>query len=425
MKTINRRAVLRGMGGIALGLPWLEANGQFNIKRGENVRLAFLSMPNGVDPDNWDPIGSGTSLSKLSKSLAPLEKLKSKINVHTNLRHAAQSGHNQGLANFLSGVEVKKGSGDFGCAITADQLAAKFIGKDTSLPSLELSLAGPRGGVTNSGYRRALGAYISWASPTVPVPREIIPANAFNRLFKGAQKTYSTPDETKSILDYIKDDTARMKRFLGREDTHRIDQYFHSVRALELRLKKVANDDYTMPRDAKAPQKGVPKDFDTHAKLMSDIIVLAFQTNRTKVASLMYGIGTSQVVFRNLGVNTGHHSTSHYGSDKTKKANIEKISRYHVSLYSYMLQKMDSVKEGDKTLLDNSLVLFGSGMITGNTHNARRKPIIVAGSAGGKVKTGLHHVYKKNAKMTNLLLGMLKTVGCPINKFGNSDAVYI
>lgn len=429
MNKISRRTVLRGAGGIALGLPWLEAMGAGRLL-GSNVRLGFLFMPNGVNPEDWDPKGSGSSYT-LSPSLAPLEKIKSEVNVHTNLWHPGArggDGHYAKTANFLSGLTVKKTTSDLECGTSADQVAAQHIGQDTYLPSIELATQKTRNGIdTNVGFTTVYGGHISWSSPTVPVPKEIIPAQAFTRLFKGAKKSASTPAETKSILDYIKEDTARMRRYLGREDMYRIEQYFSSVRSLERRIQKVAQDSYRMPRDAKKPQPGIPKNYDEHVNLMLDIIVLAFQTNRTKVATFMFNNSVSGQKFDFVnGVNGGHHEISHHRDDAGKKKMLGLIAKYHVEQYAKMLVKMKAIKEGDKTLLDNSLILFGSGLKDPNRHSHDNLPILVGGKGGGKVKTGLHqsHGGDKN-RLNNLLLGMLQTAGCPLKKFNDSNGSII
>ena len=288
-------------------------------------------------------------------------------------------------------------------------------------------MAPPKTGKVDEGYLWALGAYISWYNETTPVPREIVPANAYARLFKGAKKSVSTASESKSILDFVKDDTLRLKRSLGREDLHLVDQYFTNVRFLERRLQKLARENMTLPRNAKKPPKGIPADFQTHADLMLDIMVLAIQTNRTKVVSFMFGRANSGFRFDFLkGVGRDmHHSYSHHNNDPNRINCLEAITRYHVSLYSKMLQKMDAIKEGDKTLLDNSLILFGSGLWEGNGHTYKQKPLLVAGKGGGSVKTGLHHVHDQGTPMNNLLLGMMKTAGCPLKRFGDSNGVII
>jgi hypothetical protein len=258
------------------------------------------------------------------------------------------------------------------------------------------------------------------------VPKEIDPAQAYARLFKGAKKSSNTNDETKSLLDYIKEDTARLQRQLGSEDRNRLNQYFYSVRSLEKRIQKSKNDSYRMPSDAKKPPKDIPKgDYNKRVSLMLDIIVLAFQTNRTKIATFMFGNAVSGQRYDFFqGCSGSHHENSHCGSDAGKLANVEKITRYHTTMYSNMLQKMQSIKEGNKTLLDNSLILFGSGLRNGNKHSHKDLPIIVAGKGGGSVKTGVHQNHK-SAKMNNLLLGMLKTAGCQLKSFEDSDGTII
>jgi hypothetical protein len=424
MEKISRRTVLRGLGGLSMGLPWLEAMGQSRFNN-ENIRLGFIQFPSGVAEHFWTPEGEGSAM-KLSKSLAPLAPIVHKVNVHTGLAHNTVCNHVPGIANFLSGVAVKKGD-KFGAAKSADQVAADYLGKDTYLPSLELSMKPPRPGKIDEGYLWALGAYISWYNETTPVPRELVPENAYARLFKGTQKSVSTKDESKSILDFVKDDTIRLKRSIGREDLDLVDQYFTNVRYLEKRMEKLARENMAMPRTAKTPPKGIPNDFQTHAELMIDIMVLAMQTNRTKVVSFMFGIANSSQRFdfvKDVG-NEMHHSYSHHNNNPEKIKCLEAITRYHVSLYSAMLQKMDEIKEGDKTLLDNSLILMGSGLWEGDRHSWKQKPLIVAGKGGGSVKTGLHQIHNQGTPMNNLLLGMLKTAGCPVNKFGDSNNAII
>ena len=426
MKKISRRTVLRGIGGVTLGLPWLEAMGQSRFSN-KNVRLCYLVFPNGVHVDYWTPKGSGSNY-ELSKSLAPLEPVKGLVNVHTGLAHRKHSVHAPGYANFLSGVEVKKGMGAYGVGTSCDQIAAQDIGKDSYLPSIELSIEKPKHkGLSPAGYNRAMGAYISWANTTTPVPRERVPNNAFDRLFKGIKRSSaSTPGVTKSILDFVKEDAKDMKYSLGREDNQRIEQYFTSVRALERRIQNKSKDSFTLPKNAVNPPSGIPNDWESHVELMMDIIILAFQTNRTKIASLMLNNSGSFMRFDFLdGVNGAHHELSHHKKNAQKMKGYEIITRYHVSLFAKMLQKMHAIKEGDKSLLENSLVLFGSPLWDGDRHTFKQKPLLVAGNGGGSVKTGKHLVHSTGTPMNNLLLGMMKTAGCQIDKFNDSRAALI
>ncbi|MCM8537048.1 MAG: DUF1552 domain-containing protein [Lentisphaeraceae bacterium] len=427
MNKIDRRTVLRGAAGVALGLPWLEAMGS-SILNG-NTRLAFLFMPNGVNESQWDPKGKGSNYS-LPYSLEPLNALKDDFNLHSNLYHpGAQTGdgHYSKTANFLSGKHVKKSTSDLFCGVSADQVAAKYIGQNSYLPSIELGVKKTNIFVdTNVGFTTAYGGHISWTSETVPAPKEIIPSQAFQRLFKGAKQKTSTAEETKSILDYIKEDTIRMKKYLGREDSYRIEQYFSSVRSLERRIQRAAKDSYQLPRDAVNPKKGIPENYGEHVDLMLDIMVLAFQTNRTKIATFMFGNSVSPQKFDFLnGVEGGHHELSHTAGDKKKEHMIGTITRYHIERYARFLAKMKAVKEGNKTLLDNSLVLMGSGLKNANAHRAINLPLIVAGKGGGKVKTGEHKVHRPKSKMNNLLLGMMQTAGCPLKTFNDSDGSII
>ena len=428
MKTMDRRTVLRGAGGIALGLPWLEAMGDMNLLYNNNVRLAYLFMPNGIEPSAWKKSGSGTGMN-LSGSLASLDPVKTEINFHEGLTHRSAGGdaHVSKTANFLSGIRAIRSRSALTCGVSCDQVAAETIGKDSYLPSVELGIdrSDLRKGSNNQGFSLAYGAHISWSSPTTPLPVERIPSEFYKRLFKGSAKQVSTPEETVSVLDRIKDDTRLLMNKIGREDHYRMQQYFYSIRSLERRLAKVNRLSFGIPRDTKKPDPGIPRNFDEHVNLMLDLLILAFQTNRTRIGTFMFALGGSRKRFNQLGISGGnHHDVSHYGKDISKKKSFEKIVRHHVSLYSRMLQKMQTIKEGDKTLLDNSLVLFGSGIRDGNRHDTRNLPIIVAGKGGGNVRTG--QIYNHNNKpMCNLLLGTLKTAGSRIDKFNDSDGSII
>ncbi|MCM8526515.1 MAG: DUF1552 domain-containing protein, partial [Lentisphaeraceae bacterium] len=394
-----------------------------------NVRLAYLFMPNGIEPTSWNVSGQGKSM-KLSRTLESLEPVKTEINFHDGLTHVMAGGdaHVSKTANFLSGSPVKRSKANLECGKSCDQVAAETIGKDLYLPSVELGIdrSNLRKGVNNQGYSLAYGAHIAWSTPTTPLPKEIIPREFYKRLFKGSVKQISTPEETVSVLDRIKEDTRILMSKIGKEDRYRMNEYFYSIRSLERRLDKINRLSTAKPRGVKTPQSGIPRDFETHVNLMLDLIILAFQTNRTKVATFMFANGGSRKRFDFLdGVKGGnHHDISHYHNDKNKRESFEKIVRFHVSLYSKMLQKMSSIQEGDKTLLDNSLVLFGSGIRDGNRHDTNRLPIIVAGKGGGSVRTGQSHTYK-NKPLCNLLLGTLKTAGCRISQFGDSDKAEI
>ncbi|MCM8530571.1 MAG: DUF1552 domain-containing protein [Lentisphaeraceae bacterium] len=424
MKQLNRRTVLRGIGGITLGLPWLEAMAQSSYSP-KNIRLAYIFFPNGVIENHWTP--DKGKLDQLPKTLTSLEPVKDMVNVHTGLTHNTFCGHIPGTANFLSGAVVKKGLGELKVGKSTDQVAADHLGQYTAFPSLELSLQGVNSpGLDNHGYNKTMGGYISWSDEKTPVPREGIPLNAYNRLFKGAKKSTTTPAETKSMLDYIKEDTSAMKRSLGREDNYRIDQYFASVRALEKRIQKATQTTLKMPRTAQRPDAGLTGDIRKDAAMMIDIIVLALQTNRTKVASLMLGKALGNgTKYGFLGVPGGPHETSHHNNNPKKMKDVETITSFQVSLYSQLLQKMHAVKEGNETLLDNSLVLFGSDLWCANRHSTFQKPIIVAGKGGGSVKTGTHKVHNSGTPLNNLYLGMMKTAGCPVKKFGDSKTAII
>ena len=422
MKKLNRRTVLLGAGGISLGMPWLEAMEQKNDK---NTRLCFIHMPNGVIPEYWTPKNSKNGLI-LSKTLSPLEPVKSSISVYGGLKHSHNNGHHPGTATFLSGAKVNKS--ELKAAESADQVAARHIGQDSYLPSLELAIRPPlTTGKANDGFNKSLGGYISWKDANTPIPRELIPAHAFTRLF--SNRNLNTPlfHHKRSILDYIKSDANSLKASIGKEDLNRVDEYLNSLRELERRIQRLDIETNELPENVKAPAPGIPNNFQTHVELMLDIIVLAFRTNRTKVASFMFGRGASPLNFDFLeGVTGGsHHQNSHHNNNQEKINNVEIITRYHITLFTQFLLKLNSIIEGDKSLLDKSLILFGSGLWDGNKHTAKQKPLIVAGRGDSNVQTGLLKTYPEETPFNNLLLGMIKTANCPVEKFGDSSEATI
>ena len=410
MKTLNRRTVLRGAGGIALGLPFLEAMAVGSLSSNP-IRLAYLYMPNGVGPDSaWNPkkVGKDFDLGSAVKTLEPVKHL---VNIHTGLDQTPIGTHMTTTAGLLSAKRPKKPS-VAEAYITIDQIAANQIGQDSYLSSLELSIDAATTNVTSAGLNTTHGSYISWSSPTTPVPREVDPNSAFRRLFKDKSRgsALSGTDISKSVLDYIKDDANSLKRVLGREDNRKIDEYFYSIRQIERRLNKMSKSK-ELPAGAKAPAKDIP-DVREKIKAMTEIMVLAFQTDRTKVASLMFANDSSQKRYTFLpGVNLNHHAISHY---KGKKGYVEmqiEITKFFVGCYASMIKRMSEIREGNGTLLDNSLVLFTSNMKEGYNHTPKDMPAIVAGRGGGSVDTGYHHKHNDKA-FASLLMGMAKTAGC-------------
>jgi hypothetical protein len=462
--TLSRRTMLKGLG-VMMGLPLLEAMETRAAHAGQNaatakgpngqngrsangkypVRLAVLYMPNGVNPHAWMPDGIGSDF-KLSEILAPLEKVKSEILVFTELMNSGSitgDGHYYKVAPFLTGTTITKTTGhDLRCgAVSLDQIIAQRIGNMTPLPSLELSIEPPTTYVDrNVGLTSLYGSHISWSSPTTPVTREINPQMAFDRLFRskaGRHGGASVRDQ--SVLDAVMDDAKRLQGKVGQADRRKLDEYFESVRSVERRIafdairRKAEVLDDPMAR-AEVEKLGgritsyyaVPEgkrsiDHTEQVRLMFDIMVLAFWTDSTRVATFMFGNEVSGRNFSFLpGVGGGHHQISHHENDKAKLEEYKRIGIWHMEQYAYMLDRMRSIREGDGTLLDNAIVQIGSGMKDGNAHSPYNLPIVLGGRGGKTLATGRHLIYEKKTPLCNLYVGVLNRMGVPTKQFGDS-----
>lgn len=452
---ISRRTVLRGLG-VAMGLPFLEslqgrALAAPAAKQAKApVRTAVLYMPNGVNPHAWAPTGTGADF-QLSEILAPLANVKQEILVLGELmnKHSeVGDGHYVKVAPFLTGSLVTKTTGNdlrVG-GVSMDQLIAQRIGNLTPLPSLELSIEPVTMGVdTNVGFTRIYGSHVSWSSPTTPVTREINPQLAFDRLFRpnnGPGKAASAEDQ--SILDVVAEDAKKLQATVGKADRLKLEEYFESVRSVEKRIAFDAarrkgehlGDDLARQEIEKLgaritdyykdPTRLSERKIDhtEQVRLMLDIMVLGFWTDTTRVATFMFGNEVSGKNFSFLpGVRGGHHELSHHENDAAKLEEYKRIGIWHLQQYAYMLERMKSIREGDGTLLDNSMVLFGSGIKDGNAHSWRNLPIVLAGKGGGTLATGRHLVYEKGTPMCNLYRAMLERVGVRLEQFGDSNGV--
>jgi hypothetical protein len=447
---ISRRTMLKGMGAI-LSLPWLEAMKPFgafasNGSRAYPVRLAVLYMPNGVNPHAWMPKGTGPDF-ELSPILEPLQNVKDKILVLTQLMNAATDtgdGHYVKTAAFLTGTTITRTTGsDLRCgAVSMDQVAAQHIGNLTPLPSLELGIEPVTTGVdTNVGYTRLYGAHIAWNTPTTPVAKEINPQLAFDRLFRTENETGSTSAPDSSVVDLVMEDAKRLKSRVGKADQAKVDEYLEAVRAVERRIefdakRKTAEysvdplvrreidklgarikDYYSDPKQA-SERSG---DHTEHIRLMLDIMVLAFWSDSTRISTFMFGNAVSNKNFSFLeGVKGAHHEMSHHENKPEKLEQYKLINTWHLAQTAYMLEKMESIREAERTLLDNSMVLFGAGMRDGNAHDPHNLPLVLAGRGGGTIASGRHLVYSKNTPLCNLYQSMLARMGAPVERFSDS-----
>jgi len=449
--SISRRAMLKGVGA-TLALPLLESLRPLRAFAGpagkHPVRMAVLYMANGVRPDAWTPAGVGREF-QLSPILAPLAPHKDDLLVLTELWNAASDtgdGHYVKTGGFLTGTTITRTTGAnlSSNGVSMDQLCARRIGNLTPLPSLELGIDPPATGVdANVGYTQLYGAHVSWSTPQTPLTKEINPKLAFDRLFRpkvapGDRAAAAARD--KSVLDLVLQDAKALERKLGGADREKLGEYLESVRSVERRIEwdarrqqstvmsdplaRTAIDELGRRVDAYSDPARVSErqgDHTEHVRLMLDLMTLAFWTDATRVSTFMFGNAVSSRSFAFLGQGFGgHHQTSHHENKPDKLAQYERINVWHLEHYAYFLGKLKSIREGEGTLLDNSMILFGAGMRDGNAHNPRNLPIVLAGRAGGTLATGQHLAFEKNTPLANLYRSMLTRMGTPVDRFADS-----
>lgn len=437
MLPISRRTLLRGLG-VSLALPILEAMGPRSLFAAEApmapVRMAFLYVPNGMNMENWTPAAEGPNYS-LAKTMEPLADLRSQFNVLSGLtqQKAFANGdgggdHARALATFLTGTQARKTDGaDIRAGVSVDQLAAIELGKHTRFPSLEIGCdPAAISGNCDSGYSCAYSSNISWKSESQPVPKEVNPKLVFERLFSNGRAGESAAARARrekysqSVLDFVSEDAKRLTDKLGGADRRKMDEYLTAVREIEQRIAK-SHRVGDQPEVAAKKPSGVPSDYADHIKLLGDLMVLAFQTDTTRVATFVFANEGSNRSYPFIGVPDGHHDLSHHESKEEKLAKIQKINQFHTEQLGYVLRRMTEVREGERSLLDNSMVIFGSGIGDGNRHNHDDLPILMAGRAGGSIQTGRHIRYESGTPMTNLYLTMLDRVGAKVESLGDSN----
>ncbi|WP_435008135.1 DUF1552 domain-containing protein [Tundrisphaera lichenicola] len=437
MKPISRRTVLRGLG-TAVALPWLEA--MTPVVRGASAaasprRMAFLYVPNGVNMPDWTPAAPG-ALGAMPEILQPLDPFKDDLLVLTGLTQDGGRSHGDGpgdharsMASFLTGVHPRKTSGlGIQAGVSVDQFAAQRIGGATRLPSIELGIdRGAQSGDCDSGYSCAYSSNISWRSASTPMAKEVNPKAAFERLF-GDQLSHESAEARarrekyrKSVLDFVAEDARRLQGKLGQADRQKVDEYLTSVRELEGRMNRV---DQAVEIDLKGVPRpaGVPEDNREHIRLMFDVLALAFQADSTRIATFAFANEASGKSYKFIGVPEGHHDLSHHGKDPEKLAKIKKINTYHIEQFAYFLEKLRSIREGEGTVLDHSMIVYGSGLSDGDRHNHDDLPILVAGKAGGTIRPSRHLVYPANTPLNNLYLSMLERVGVATPAIGDGTA---
>jgi hypothetical protein len=445
VQPLSRRTFLRGAG-VALGLPLLEAmlpvRTQGSLLAGAQqpkapVRMAFLYFPNGAWMNSWVPAQPGASY-ELPFCLTPLKPVQGSVTVLSGLDKPysrSGDGHYAKTANFLTGLHVRKTAGQDVNAggISVDQLAASRVGHLTALPSLELATDPVATGIDrNVNYTRLYASYISWRQANLPMPREINPRAVFNRLFgprddAGRPLPQASREDDRSLLDLTLEDAHDLRRRLGTGDQHKLDEYLDSVRNVEVRL---GFDDHasnrwrppSWPVSLTPPPANVPRSNPRElVRLMLDMIVLAFWTDTTRISTFMFANDVSGRNFSFLdGVRESHHEASHHANQPAKIEQYKIITRWHVAQFTYLLQRLQSIQEGDRTLLDNSMIMCGSSFSDGNSHNPNNLPILLGGKGGGRIQTGRHLAHARNTPLCNLYVSLLDCMGIEMPRFGDS-----
>jgi hypothetical protein len=429
-KHLSRRTALRGLG-VTIALPLLDSMVPAQTPLAQTAaasksRLSCIYVPHGATMDKWTPATEGKAFG-FTDILQPLEKFRDRVCVVSNLAHPAAGGvgsdagadHARSAAVFLSGTHPAQGAIQVGTTI--DQLAAQHIGQDTPLPSLEMSIEEVALSC-GSGYACAYSNTISWKTPTTPLPMENNPQVVFEKLFGDGSNNadrQARKQQSRSLLDSVMEQVPGLQRDLPASDRARLSEYLDDVREIERRIQKAENQ---VPAGLKLPDApvGIPESFDEHFKIMFDLQVLAFRTEITRIATMMYARDTSGAVYPQSGVREGFHVASHHSNNRANMDRFAIINRYHVEMLAYFLDKLKSTPDGDGNLLDHSIILYGSSMSNGNQHDHDPLPVILAGGASGQLEGGRHMQYAQHTPMSNLLLSVLDKLGVHQDRHGDS-----
>jgi hypothetical protein len=435
--SLTRRNALRGLG-LSLSLPWLESLAPVASAAAAAAarpsRMAFIFVPNGVHLPSWTPETEGYGF-ELPYTLKPLQPVLDDLLVISGLTHDkgrangdGPGDHARSASVFLTGAQPRKTSGaDIRSGISVDQAAAQAAGHATRFASLELGCESGRGaGSCDSGYSCAYSNSISWSSEATPLGKEINPRSTFERLFANGQSAEMDKSQElrlklrKSVLDFVSEDANRLQKKLGVSDRQKLDQYLTGVREIERRMES-ASDSSTIETDVDYPTpEGIPEDYGQHIRLMCDMLVLAFQTDSTRISTMMFANAGSNRSYKQININDGHHELSHHGGDAKKQAKIRDINRFHIQQFSYLLQKMKATPDGEGNLLDHSTICYGSGLSDGNRHNNENLPVLLAGGGNGAIDTGRHLRARSETPMCNLFMSLLDHFGTPVDYIGDS-----
>jgi hypothetical protein len=437
-KSLPRRTFLRGMG-MAVGLPLLDSMVPALAVAGTAAkparRMTFIYLPNGIMMDQWTPAADGKGF-EFTPILQPLSSLREHLLVVSGLAHPegvaypgeAGGDHARAASSYLTGVHAKKTEGaDLQAGVSLDQIAAKELGKYTQLASLELALDSSETiGECESGYSCAYTNTLAWRTPTTPMPMENQPRAVFENLFGDSDSTdpkarLAQIESDHSVLDFVSEGVNGLLKKLGAGDRSKLTEYFDAIRDVERRIQ-LAEEQSSRSLPLLDRPVGIPATYEEHAKLMYDLQVLAYQTDLTRVTTFMMGHEQSNRSYAEIGIPDSHHPLSHHGGNAEKKSKLTHINTHHISVLAYFLEKLRSTPDGDGSLLDHSVILYGSGLSDANMHTHNNLPILIAGGGGGKIKGGRHLRFAADTPMPRLYGTLLDTVGVPVDNLESNGA---
>ena len=438
-KAISRRTILRGLGA-TVALPLLDAmipalTAAVNTPAKPIRRLGVVYHPNGVIYDKWLPNGVGAEF-ELSPTLAGLQPFRDKLIVVTGLSmdqaEALGDGggdHSRACGGYLNGVHVRKSDTVVEAGMSMDQIAARAFERETQLSSLQLQMdENSIIGSCDVGYSCAYSSTISWLTPTLPLMAENNPRVVFERLFGASDSTdpkvrAARLHQDRSILDSVTDRVKQLQRRLGAADNRRVNDYLTSLRDVERRIQKTEEQSAKEVPDVARPA-GIPESFDDHAHLLYDLQLLAYQSDITRVSTFMYGREQSPRPYPQIGVPEPHHPVTHHQNDPEKMAKCAKIQQYHLKLFADYLEKLRNTPDGDGSLLDHVMILYGAAISNSDRHTHGPLPTLLVGGGAGTLKGGRHLVYPEHTPLTNLQLTMLNLLGVPTEKLGDSTGQF-